>query len=147
MIAKKTLLAVPSAAAALAFLAPSPALAISGYAGAPTAVAAQYSTSGNSQSPTTPSAPSLVQTPSTQIPTSENSETPPGTNDETTTPGTEDVSNGNSESPSEPTTQRVVASASPSGSLPFTGYAAIVAIAAGCALLLGGVAARRVSQA
>ena len=52
MIAKKTLLAVPSAVAALAFLAPSPALAITGYAGAPTAVAAQYPTSANSQSAT-----------------------------------------------------------------------------------------------
>jgi cobalamin biosynthesis Mg chelatase CobN len=142
MIAKKTLLAVPSAVAALAFLAPSPALAITGYAGAPTAVAAQYPTSANSQSATptssspTTSAPSLTQTPTTS----------PGTQGDGSTPSTEDVSNVTS-NPSQPAEQVVAGAGSPSSSLPFTGYAAIVAMAAGFALLLGGVAARRVSHA
>ena len=40
-----------------------------------------------------------------------------------------------------------MATTGPAGSLPFTGYAAIAAIAAGMALLLGGLAARRVSRA
>jgi hypothetical protein len=138
MNAKKTLLAVPSAVAALAFLAPSPALAITGYAGAPTAVAAQYPTSADSQSTPPTSAPSTSAPSLTQTPT-----TSPGTQDGAT-PSTEDVSNVTS-NPSQPTQQVVADAGSPSSSLPFTGYAAIVAIAAGFALLLGGVAARRVT--
>jgi hypothetical protein len=150
MTSSKTLLAVPAAVAALAFVAPSPALAITGYAGAPTAVAAQYPATGNSQSPPTQGptteSPSLAPTPGT--PGTGNSETPgtPGTgNSETpgSTPGTEDVSQNTS--PGQPHRQLVVSS-SPAGSLPFTGYSAIAAIAAGLALLLGGLAARRVSR-
>ena len=55
--------------------------------------------------------------------------------------GPEDVSNGTTGARAQPTASGR-RDAGPSGSLPFTGYAAIAAIAAGCALLLGGVAAR-----
>jgi hypothetical protein len=141
MTAAKTLLAVPSAVAALALVGPSPALAITGYAGAPTAVAAQYPASANSQTPGSPGsqAPSLSPKPNT--PVSSNSQTPGSSPSQSGTPN----GNGNA-GPNQPARQ-IVASASPVGTLPFTGYAAIAAIAAGLALLLGGLAVRRVGRA
>jgi hypothetical protein len=138
MTAAKTLLAVPSAVAALALVGPSPALAITGYAGAPTAVAAQYPASANSQTPGS-QAPSLSPKPNT--PVSSNSQTPGSSPSQSGTPN----GNGNG-GPNQPARQ-IVASASPVGTLPFTGYAAIAAIAAGLALLLGGLAVRRVGRA
>jgi hypothetical protein len=143
MTAAKTLLAVPSAVAALALVGPSPALAITGYAGAPTAVAAQYPASANSQTPGSPGsqAPSLSPKPNT--PVSSNSETPGTSPSQSGTP----TGNGNGNGgPAQPARQ-IVASASPVGTLPFTCYAAIAAIAAGLALLLGGLAVRRAGRA
>jgi hypothetical protein len=138
MTAAKTLLAVPSAVAALALVGPSPALAITGYAGAPTAVAAQYPASANSQTPGS-QAPSLSPKPNT--PVSSNSQTPGSSPSQSGAPN----GNGNG-GPAQPARQ-IVASASPVGTLPFSGYAAIAAIAAGLALLLGGLAVRRVGRA
>jgi hypothetical protein len=140
MTAAKTLLAVPSAVAALALVGPSPALAITGYAGAPTAVAAQYPASANSQTPGS-QAPSLSPKPNT--PVSSNSKTPGSSPSQSGTPNGNGNGNGG---PAQPARQ-IVASASPVGTLPFTGYAAIAAIAAGLALLLGGLAVRRVGRA